>query len=75
MLGHDQSTDFDLQSTFVVLEPHHVAIPVAVTRTIYEDLDRRFDHFKEEGMEEGKAIRIAIAKAKAWAERRWDESP
>jgi len=23
----------------------------------------------EEGMEEGKAIRIAIAKAKAWAER------
>jgi uncharacterized protein YdaT len=26
----------------------------------------------EEGMEEGKAIRIAIAKAKAWAERRWD---
>jgi uncharacterized protein YdaT len=27
----------------------------------------------EEGMEEGKAIRIAIAKAKEWADRHWDE--
>jgi uncharacterized protein YdaT len=26
----------------------------------------------EEGMDEGKAIRIAIAKAKEWAERRCD---
>jgi uncharacterized protein YdaT len=26
----------------------------------------------EEGMDEGKAIRIAIAKAKEWAERRWE---
>ncbi len=25
----------------------------------------------EEGMDEGKAIRIAIAKAKQWAGRRW----
>jgi len=25
------------------------------------------------GMNEGKAIRIAIAKAKQWAERDWDE--
>jgi uncharacterized protein YdaT len=27
----------------------------------------------EEGMDEGKAIRIAIAKAKEWAERRWED--
>jgi uncharacterized protein YdaT len=27
----------------------------------------------EEGMEEGKAIRIAIAKAKEWVERRWED--
>jgi uncharacterized protein YoaH (UPF0181 family) len=27
----------------------------------------------EEGMGEGKAIRIAIAKAKEWAERRWGD--
>ena len=27
----------------------------------------------EDGMEEGKAIRIAIAKAKEWAERHWNE--
>jgi uncharacterized protein YdaT len=26
----------------------------------------------EEGMDEGKAIRIAIAKAKQWAGRRWN---
>jgi mannose-6-phosphate isomerase-like protein (cupin superfamily) len=36
----------DLASTFVVLEPDHRAVPVAVTPTIYEELDRRFDHFK-----------------------------
>jgi len=28
----------------------------------------------DEGMEEGKAIRIAIAKAKEWARRHWDEA-
>jgi len=28
----------------------------------------------EDGVEEGKAIRIAIAKAKEWAERHWNES-
>ena len=28
----------------------------------------------EEGMEEGKAIRIGIAKAKKWAGRRWEDS-
>jgi uncharacterized protein YdaT len=28
----------------------------------------------QEGMEEGKAIRIAIAKAKEWAGRRWEDA-
>jgi len=36
----------NLASTFVVVEPHHAAIPVAVTPTIYEELDKRFDQFK-----------------------------
>jgi mannose-6-phosphate isomerase-like protein (cupin superfamily) len=37
---------FNLASTFVVVEPCHAAIPVTVTPTIYEELDRRFDRFK-----------------------------
>ncbi len=37
----------DLTSTFVVLGPHHEAIPVAVTPSIYEELDKRFDNFKD----------------------------
>ena len=41
-----QSPNLDLESTFVVVEPDHAAIPVAVTPTIFEELDRRFDHFK-----------------------------
>jgi mannose-6-phosphate isomerase-like protein (cupin superfamily) len=36
----------DLASTFVVLGPDHSATPVAVTPTIFEELDRRFDQFK-----------------------------
>ncbi|HTP48068.1 MAG TPA: cupin [Casimicrobiaceae bacterium] len=40
------STTLDLASTFVVVEPDHRAVPVAVTPTIYEELDRVFDHFK-----------------------------
>jgi mannose-6-phosphate isomerase-like protein (cupin superfamily) len=40
------SATLDLTSTFVVVEPHHAAIPVMVTPTIFEDLDKRFDHFK-----------------------------
>jgi mannose-6-phosphate isomerase-like protein (cupin superfamily) len=36
----------NLASTFVVVEPHHAAIPVAVTPTIYQELDERFEHFK-----------------------------
>jgi len=41
-----QSPKLDLASTFVVVEPHHAAIPIAVTPTIFEELDRRFDNFK-----------------------------
>jgi len=36
----------DLASTFVVIAPDHSATPVAVTPTIFEELDRRFDQFK-----------------------------
>ena len=36
----------DLTSTFVVVQPDHSAVPVAVTPTIFEDLDARFDGFK-----------------------------
>ena len=37
----------DLTSTFVVLEPDHEAIPVAVTPAIYEQLDKQFENFKD----------------------------
>ena len=36
----------DLASTFVVLEPDRSAVPVAVTPTIWQDLDRDFGSFK-----------------------------
>ena len=36
----------DLKSTFVVIEPDHSALPVAVTPTLYEDLNARFDGFR-----------------------------
>ena len=35
-----------LDSTFVVLQPDHSAVPVTKTPTIYEELDRRFENFK-----------------------------
>ncbi|HET7671381.1 MAG TPA: cupin domain-containing protein [Burkholderiales bacterium] len=35
-----------LDSTFVVVQPDQSAVPVAVTPTIYEELDRRFGGFK-----------------------------
>jgi quercetin dioxygenase-like cupin family protein len=35
-----------LASTFVVLNPDLSAVPVEVTPTIWEELDRRFDAFK-----------------------------
>ncbi len=36
----------DLASTYVVVEPDHSAIPIAVSPTVFEELDQRFDHFK-----------------------------
>ena len=36
----------NLQSTFVVLQPDRSAVPVAVTPTIWQELDRRFEDFK-----------------------------
>ena len=36
----------DLVSTFVVLQPDQCAVPVAVTPTIWQELDQRFDDFK-----------------------------
>jgi mannose-6-phosphate isomerase-like protein (cupin superfamily) len=36
----------DLASTFVVLQPDQAAVPVAVTPTIWQELDQRFDGFK-----------------------------
>jgi mannose-6-phosphate isomerase-like protein (cupin superfamily) len=36
----------DLASTFVVLQPDKSAVPVTVTPTIWDELDRRFDGFK-----------------------------
>lgn len=35
-----------LDSTFVVMQPDLSAVPVAVTPTIYEELDKRFGGFK-----------------------------
>lgn len=40
------SPNLDLTSTFVVVEPHHAAVPVAVTPTMFEELDKRFDQFR-----------------------------
>ncbi len=36
----------NLLDTFVVVGPDHSAVPVDVTPTLYEDLDRHFDGFK-----------------------------
>ena len=36
----------DLATTFVVVEPNLSALPVAVTETIFDELDRRFAGFK-----------------------------
>jgi hypothetical protein len=36
----------NLSSTFVVVNPDLSAVPVALTPTIYEELDRRFQGFK-----------------------------
>lgn len=36
----------NLSSTFVVLNPDLSAVPVAVTPTIWQELDQRFDNFR-----------------------------
>ena len=36
----------DLLSTFAVLQPDQSVVPVAVTPTIYEELDQRFEGFR-----------------------------
>jgi mannose-6-phosphate isomerase-like protein (cupin superfamily) len=36
----------NLLSTYVIMGPDHAATGVDVTKTIWEDLDRRFNHFK-----------------------------
>ena len=41
-----EDSTLDLRSTFVVIDPNHAAIPVAVTPTIFEELDKRFEGFK-----------------------------
>ncbi len=42
-----KASAYDLQSTFAVLGPGCIAVPVEDTPTIYEDLDRRFDDFRD----------------------------
>ena len=41
------ATKRDLSSTFVVLEPDHSAVPVEVTPALYDELDARFDRFRD----------------------------
>ena len=40
----------NLASTFVVVGPDQSATPVAVTPTVYEELDRRFDGFRKHSL-------------------------
>jgi mannose-6-phosphate isomerase-like protein (cupin superfamily) len=37
----------DLSPTFVVVQPDHSAVAIPVTPTIFEELDRRFDNFRD----------------------------
>ncbi|HEY9530049.1 MAG TPA: cupin domain-containing protein [Burkholderiales bacterium] len=36
----------NLSSTFIVMQPDQSAVPVEVSPTVFEELDRRFDGFK-----------------------------
>lgn len=40
------TANLDLVSTYVVIDRDHSAIPIAASPTVFEELDRRFDHFK-----------------------------
>ena len=41
-----ETKSFELESTFIVIEPNLSAIPVDVTPTIFQDLNKRFDDFR-----------------------------
>ena len=57
----------NLASTFVVLEPDHAAIPVDVTPTVFEELDRRFDGFA------GRLLVSSFSFDKDWDS--WEQHP
>ena len=57
----------DLASTFVVIDPDHSATPVAVTPTIFEELDRRFDQFK------GRLLVSSFSFDQSWST--WERHP
>src|ERR1700730_7308025 len=42
-----QAKSFDLESTFIVLQPDQSATAVDVTPTLYEDLNKRFEGFRD----------------------------
>ncbi len=37
---------FDLKSTFIVIEPNQSVIPIDVTSTFFQDLEKRFESFQ-----------------------------
>jgi mannose-6-phosphate isomerase-like protein (cupin superfamily) len=58
---------FDLESTFVVIGPQHAAIPVAVTPTLFEELDRQHAQF------EGRLLVASFAFDSDWTA--WEMHP
>jgi quercetin dioxygenase-like cupin family protein len=60
-------TPLELDSTFVVLQPDLSAVPVAVTPTIWQDLDERFERFK------GRVLVSAFAFDEDWPT--WERHP
>jgi len=43
----DKLKAFDLQSTFIVVEPNQSIIPINVTPTFFQDLDKNFGNFQD----------------------------
>ena len=41
----------NLSSTFIVMQPDQSAVPVEVSPTVFEELDRRFDGDRQAGIE------------------------
>jgi mannose-6-phosphate isomerase-like protein (cupin superfamily) len=58
---------FDLESTFVVIGPQHAAVPVAVTPTLFEELDQQHEQFK------GRLLVSSFAFAADWTT--WEMHP